>query len=209
MGWQWQQQDHMQIICTSLQTDNHASTSKLKFLQGRCSSWRLTHSVKTVQKWNVITYLWLLACYYFIIITKLHTKHKYNTLGLGRLKLKPKPRFWGKPKLWFSRGSKSVLGRHWVMEDVADSLNDATFGHWVVREDRETEWVGARGKVAGVFETAPVKRQHFPMTNVVVHEVRDVIAHLDVCCLCILGLLVMPRVIDSSFAHNLHFTLTR
>jgi len=28
MGWQWQwhQQDHMQIICTSLQTDNHAST---------------------------------------------------------------------------------------------------------------------------------------------------------------------------------------
>jgi len=27
MGWQWHQMDHMQIICTSLQTDNHASTS--------------------------------------------------------------------------------------------------------------------------------------------------------------------------------------
>ena len=27
MGWQWHQLDHMQIICTSLQTDNHASTS--------------------------------------------------------------------------------------------------------------------------------------------------------------------------------------
>jgi len=26
-GWQWHQLDHMQIICTSLQTDNHASTS--------------------------------------------------------------------------------------------------------------------------------------------------------------------------------------
>ena len=25
MGWQWHQLDHMQIICTSLQTDNHAS----------------------------------------------------------------------------------------------------------------------------------------------------------------------------------------
>jgi len=24
MGWQWHQLDHMQIICTSLQTDNHA-----------------------------------------------------------------------------------------------------------------------------------------------------------------------------------------
>jgi len=27
MGWQWRQVDHMQIICTSVQTDNHASTS--------------------------------------------------------------------------------------------------------------------------------------------------------------------------------------
>jgi len=25
MGWQWHQLNHMQIICTSLQTDNHAS----------------------------------------------------------------------------------------------------------------------------------------------------------------------------------------
>jgi len=27
MGRQWHQLDHMQTICTSLQTDNHASTS--------------------------------------------------------------------------------------------------------------------------------------------------------------------------------------
>ena len=31
MDWQWHQLDHMQIICTSLQTDNHASTSSLSF----------------------------------------------------------------------------------------------------------------------------------------------------------------------------------
>ena len=31
MGWQWHQLDHMQIICTSLQTDNDASTSPLSF----------------------------------------------------------------------------------------------------------------------------------------------------------------------------------
>jgi len=30
-AWQWHQLDHMQIICTSLQTDNHASTSPLSF----------------------------------------------------------------------------------------------------------------------------------------------------------------------------------
>jgi len=29
MGWQWHQLDHMQIIRTSLQTDNHASISSL------------------------------------------------------------------------------------------------------------------------------------------------------------------------------------
>jgi len=31
MGWQWHHLDHMQIICTSLQTDNHTSTSPLSF----------------------------------------------------------------------------------------------------------------------------------------------------------------------------------
>ena len=36
MEWQWHQLDHMQIICTSLQTDNHDSTSSLSFyLTGR------------------------------------------------------------------------------------------------------------------------------------------------------------------------------
>jgi len=38
MGWQWHQLDHMQIICTSLQTDNDASNSSLNFLQTGCSS---------------------------------------------------------------------------------------------------------------------------------------------------------------------------
>jgi len=49
MGWQWHQLDHMQIICTSLQTDNHASTSPLKFLQAGCPSCRPTISVKTMK----------------------------------------------------------------------------------------------------------------------------------------------------------------
>jgi len=35
MGWQWHQLDHMQIICTSVQTDNHASASLLRFFTGR------------------------------------------------------------------------------------------------------------------------------------------------------------------------------
>jgi len=32
MGWQWHQLDYMQIVCTLLQTDNHASTSPLSFI---------------------------------------------------------------------------------------------------------------------------------------------------------------------------------
>jgi len=46
MGWQWHQLDHMQIICILFQTDNHASTSSLNFLQAGCSSWRPANSVK-------------------------------------------------------------------------------------------------------------------------------------------------------------------
>jgi len=31
MGWQWHELDHIQIICTSLQRDNHSTTSPLSF----------------------------------------------------------------------------------------------------------------------------------------------------------------------------------
>jgi len=30
-GWQWHQLDHMQTVCTLLQTDNHTKTSSLNF----------------------------------------------------------------------------------------------------------------------------------------------------------------------------------
>jgi len=46
MRWPWRQLDHMQIICTLLQTDSHASTSSLNFLQAGCSSWCPANSVK-------------------------------------------------------------------------------------------------------------------------------------------------------------------
>jgi len=49
MGWQWHQLDHMQIICTLLHTDNHASTSPVQFLQARCSSFCPTNSVKALK----------------------------------------------------------------------------------------------------------------------------------------------------------------
>jgi len=49
MGWQWHQLDHMQIICTSLQTDNHASTSPLHFSQAGCPSCHPTNSVNTLK----------------------------------------------------------------------------------------------------------------------------------------------------------------
>jgi len=43
--WQWHLLGHMQI-CTSLQTDNHASTPPLSFLQTGCPSCRPANSVK-------------------------------------------------------------------------------------------------------------------------------------------------------------------
>ena len=46
--WQWHQLGHMQI-CTSLQTNNHASTPLLSFLQAGCPSCRPTNSVKALK----------------------------------------------------------------------------------------------------------------------------------------------------------------
>jgi len=46
--WQWHQLGHMQV-CTSLQTNNHASTPPLRFLQARCPSCRPTNSVKALK----------------------------------------------------------------------------------------------------------------------------------------------------------------
>ena len=46
--WQWHQVGHMQV-CTSLQTDNHTSTSPLSFLQAGCPSCRPTNSIKALK----------------------------------------------------------------------------------------------------------------------------------------------------------------
>jgi len=46
--WQWHQLGHMQV-CTSLYTDNHASTPPLSFLQTGCPSCRPTNSVKALK----------------------------------------------------------------------------------------------------------------------------------------------------------------
>jgi len=53
--WQWHQLGHMQV-CTSLQTDNHASNPPLCFLQAGCPSCRPTNSVKALKaQMQVIT----------------------------------------------------------------------------------------------------------------------------------------------------------
>jgi len=46
--WQWHQLGCMQV-CTSLQTDNHASTPPLSFIQAGCPSCRPTNSVKALK----------------------------------------------------------------------------------------------------------------------------------------------------------------
>ena len=46
--WHWHQLGHMQV-CTSLQTDNHASTPPLSFLQAGCPFCRPINSVKALK----------------------------------------------------------------------------------------------------------------------------------------------------------------
>jgi len=53
--WQWHQLGHMQV-CNSLQTDNHASTPPLGFLQAGCPSCHPTNSVKALKANTTILY---------------------------------------------------------------------------------------------------------------------------------------------------------
>ena len=46
--WQWHQLGHMQV-CTSLQTDYHANTPPLSFLQAGCPSCHPTNSIKALK----------------------------------------------------------------------------------------------------------------------------------------------------------------
>jgi len=46
--WQWHQLGRMQV-CTSLQTDNHASTPPLSFLKAGCPSCYPTNSIKALK----------------------------------------------------------------------------------------------------------------------------------------------------------------
>jgi len=49
--WQWHQLGRMQV-CTSLQTDNHASNPPLSFLQAGSPSCRPTNSVKALKDYH-------------------------------------------------------------------------------------------------------------------------------------------------------------
>jgi len=54
--WQWHQPGHMQG-CTSLQTDNHASTPLLSFIQAGCPSCCPTNSVKALKAQCLLTHI--------------------------------------------------------------------------------------------------------------------------------------------------------
>ena len=54
--WQWHQLGYMQV-CTSLQTDNHASTPPLNFLRAGCPSCHPTNSIKALKSTSNNKYL--------------------------------------------------------------------------------------------------------------------------------------------------------
>jgi len=65
--WQWHQLGHMQV-CTSLHTDNHASTPLVSFLQAGCPSCRPTNSVKALKAYlcNCITHYFPRSTHFFL-----------------------------------------------------------------------------------------------------------------------------------------------
>ena len=79
--WQWHQLGHMQV-CTLLQTNNHASTSPLSFLQAGCPSCRPTNSVKALKAIRLSqTKLTILA----MVDVRLTTLYVWQGVGWIRL----------------------------------------------------------------------------------------------------------------------------
>jgi len=74
--WQWHQLGHMQVFI-SFQTDNHASTSPLSFLQAGCPSCHPTNSVKALKAVHY-SGIALLNSYIFKLI-KTHAMHTVTT----------------------------------------------------------------------------------------------------------------------------------
>jgi len=78
--WQWHQLGHMQV-CSSLQTDNHASIPPLSFLQAGCPSCRPTNSVKAL-KGYILQFILLKDCHYqnavWCMLNCLKLIHKYS-----------------------------------------------------------------------------------------------------------------------------------
>ena len=77
IGWQRHQLNRMQVICASLQTDNHASTSLLSFLRAGCSSCHPANSVKALYngcKMVVVVVVRKLVVVVVVVVCKLvHT----------------------------------------------------------------------------------------------------------------------------------------
>jgi len=119
IGWQWHQLDHMQIICTSLQTDNHITTISVPAAQPTVSKhWRQTFT----------STLW---------VKKTSTEQELSTVHLGDVLLPCRER------LWFLNSS---LGNHrgemakfestilvladWAQNVVTSALHTNNLCHW-------------------------------------------------------------------------------
>ena len=98
-GWQWHQLNHMQVICTLLQTDNHASTSSLKFLWAGCPSCHPTNSVKALKAQSQST---MLCKYHWWTCHPESTKivHTLHSIYIPCIKA-PKSTYISR-KIWFS-----------------------------------------------------------------------------------------------------------
>ena len=84
--WQWHQLGHMQV-CTSLQTDNYASTPPLSILQAGCPSCCPTNSVKALKA----------KCTLWIIVVNSVLTNGVLTAAASQASVynaSPRPRMW-------------------------------------------------------------------------------------------------------------------
>jgi len=152
MAWQCHQLDHVQIICTSFQTNNHASnfhaSTITQFLQAECSSWCPTNSVKAL---NVSTIWYDKKC----IINKSSASAETADHGLCLeissqdlyLKIQAKTKTF--------RNSTPVLLRLWLKSQnwkmpTKCLLVRLTQNVIIISTEKDTIWISYNGKIITV-----------------------------------------------------------
>ena len=146
--WQWHQLGYMQI-CTSPQTDNHASIPPLSSLQAGCPSCHPTNSVKALKAvvyCVIFVKIWLTTVLYGIVMQTIWCLKFWNTAKSGGqfALASPHCKFWGmRPPVTYTHASwypASSLSKKQLVMGLSSQWLHWAGTQFTVRNHCPTSW---------------------------------------------------------------------